>query len=95
MPAEFQRSMENCLLGLMDKICLPYLKDNLVHSSSFEDHLAHVRLVLQCYKQHGIKLTPRKCELFKHKVRFLGKLLSGEAYTMDPAEIAPVQALKE
>lgn len=94
-PAEFQRSMEHCLADLRDTICLPYLDDNLVHSHSFEEHLEHIRLVLQCYKKHGIKLTPKKCDLFKSSVRFLGKLVTGEGYTMDPAEIAPVVSLKE
>lgn len=94
-PTEFQRSMEHCLVGLRDTICLPYLTDNLVHSNSFEDHLKHVRAVLQRYKEHGVKLTPKKCELFQRMVRFLGKCVTGEGYTMDPAETAPVKALKE
>lgn len=94
-PAEFQPSMENCLTGLRDIICLLYLDDNLVHSANFDEHLEHIRLVLQRYKEHGLKLTPKKCELFKWKVRFLGKMVTGEGYTMDPAEIAPVMALKE
>ena len=94
-PAEFQRSMEHCLAGLRDTICLPYLDDNLVHSSSFDEHLEHVRLVLQRYKKHGVKLTPKKCELFRSSVKFLGKVVTAEGYTMDPAEIAPVMALKE
>eukprot|EP00064_Thunnus_orientalis_P003299 superscaffoldBa00000264_g3308 len=71
------------------------IDDNLVHSSSFEDHLEHVRTVLQRYQQHGVKLAPRKCEVFKRQVRFLGKMVSGDGYTMDPKEIAPVRALKE
>ncbi|KAL2084771.1 hypothetical protein ACEWY4_020289 [Coilia grayii] len=94
-PAEFQRSMEECLSGLRDTMCQPYLDDNLVHSSIFENHLEHVRTVLQRYKQHGVKLTPRKCELFKRSVRFLGRMVSGEGYTMDPKDMAPVQALRE
>ncbi|KAK7879352.1 hypothetical protein WMY93_033866 [Mugilogobius chulae] len=46
------------------------------------------------YETHGVKLTPRKCELFKNQVRFLGRLVTKDGYTMDPADIAPVQALK-
>lgn len=76
-------------------MCQPYLDDNLVHSPSFEDHVSHIRTVLQKYQKHGVKLSPRKCEVFKRKVRFLGHIVSGEGYTMDPAEVAPVQALKE
>ncbi|KAL6480097.1 hypothetical protein MHYP_G00111300 [Metynnis hypsauchen] len=94
-PAEFQRSMEECLVGLRDEICQPYLDDNLVHSYTFQDHFRDVEKVLQWYQQHGVKLTANKCELFKNLVRFLGKIVSKEGYTMDPAEVAPVQALKD
>lgn len=94
-PAEFQRNMEDCLRGLRDVMCQPYLDDNLVHSPSFEDHIEHLRTVLQRYQEHGVKLSPRKCEVLKRKVRFLGWVVSGQGYTMDPSEVAPVQALKE
>ncbi|KAL2089169.1 hypothetical protein ACEWY4_016068 [Coilia grayii] len=60
-------SMEECLVGLRDEICQPYLDDNLVHSQTFENHLNDVRKVLQCYQKHGVKLTGKKCELFKNK----------------------------
>ena len=85
--------MEECLWGLRDDICLPYLDDNLVHSKSFEDHVEHIREVLRRYKQHGIRLTAKKCELFRSKVRFLGRVVSSAGHSMDPAEVAPVQAL--
>lgn len=88
-PAEFQRNMEECLVGQ------PYLDDNLVHSPSFEDHVHHMRTVLQRYQKHGVKLSPNKCQVFKKKVRFLGRVVSSNSYTMDPAEVALVQALKE
>lgn len=94
-PAEFQRSMEECLAGLRDKTCQPYLDDNLVHSQSFEDHLQDLREVLRRYQVHGVKLTPKNCEVFKDQVKFLGKIVSKDGYCMDPAEIAPVQALKD
>lgn len=94
-PGEFQRNMEECLEGLRDVICQPYLDDNLVHSASFHDHVNHIRTVLQRYQQHGVKLSPSKCEMFRREVRFLGRMVSEEGYSMDPAEIAPVQALKK
>lgn len=60
-PAEFQRSMEHCLWGLHNDICLPYLDVNLVPSKSFENVVANVRAVLQRYQKHGVKLTAKKC----------------------------------
>lgn len=45
-PAEFQHSMEECLVGLRDGSCQPYLDDNLVHSRTFEDHLRDLQAVV-------------------------------------------------
>lgn len=87
--------MEECLVGLRDESCQPYLDDKFVHSRTFEDHLRDLRAVLRRYEQHGVKLTPRKRSVFKNSVKFLGKIVLKEGYTMDPTELAPVQSLKD
>ena len=64
-PGEFQHFMENCLGDLCEDICSPYLDDVLVHSGSFNEHVEHVKTVLRRLCEHGVKLKPRKCKLFK------------------------------
>ena len=94
-PGEFQRFMEDCLHELRDEICIPYLDDVIVFSKSFEEHVNHVRQVLQRLRANGIKLKPEKCKLFQREVNYLGQIVSSEGYKPDPSKVNAVTALKD
>ena len=94
-PASFQRFIETCLGDLRDDICVPYLDDIIVFSKSFDEHIEHLRKVLQRLKAHGVKLKPKKCTIFKREVLFLGRIVSEEGYKLDPSTVAPIIRMKE
>ena len=94
-PGGFQRFMEQCLHGLRDNICIPYLDDVLVFSQNFESHIEHLKIVLQRLREHGIKLKPKKCDLFKNQVTYLGHVVSSEGYKVDESNIKAITSLKE
>ena len=94
-PPSFQRFMERCLGDMRDVICIPYLDDVLAYSDTFEDHLQHLKKVLQCLRQNGIKLRASKRNLFQRKIRYLGRIVSEEGFQIDPADTTAVKSLKE
>ena len=74
---------------------IPYLDDIIVFSRTFEEHVEHLREVLRKLHQHGVKFKPRKCSQFKHKVDFLGRIVSGDGYRMGPGCVKAIEKLKE
>ena len=94
-PSAFQRAMENCLDGLRDEICAPYLDDTIVFSKDLDSHIENTRTVLRRLCSRGVKLNPKKCKLFFTEVSYLGRVVSKDGYKMDPRNIEPVLSLKE
>ena len=90
-PSPFQRLMECVLRGFSWKICLVYLDDVIIFSPSFEEHLQHLRLVFQRFRDANIKLKPSKCHFAHTEVNYLGHVVSWEGVRPDPEKIKAVQ----
>ena len=70
-PPTFQRLMQNCLGELNLTYCLIYLDDVIVFSEMPEEHLQRMRVVFDHLREHGLKLKPSKCEVFKPEINYL------------------------
>ena len=75
-PPTFQRLMQNCLGELNLAYCLIYLDDMIVFSETPEEHLQRMRVVFDRLQEHGLKLKPSKCEVFKPKINYLAHHVS-------------------
>ena len=75
-PPTFQRLMGKVLKTVLGKIALVYIDDVLVYAKSIDELIANLRKVLQLLQEAGLKLKPKKCELFKEKIDFLGHEVS-------------------
>ncbi|PIK45002.1 Retrovirus-related Pol polyprotein from transposon [Apostichopus japonicus] len=57
----------------------------------FEEHIAAIDDVFTRFKLAGLKLSPKKCFLFKQKVEFLGHVVSKDGVSTDPSKVAVVK----
>ena len=70
-PPTFQRLMQNCLGKLNLTYCLIYLDDVIVFSKTPEEHLRRMCVVFDHLHEHGLKLKPSKCDVFKSEINYL------------------------
>ena len=75
-PPTFQRLMQNCLGELNLTYCLIYLDDMIVFSETPEEHLQRMHVVFDCLREHGLKLKPSKCDVFKSEINYLAHHVS-------------------
>ena len=86
-PATYQRLMEDCFQGLHLNICYIYLDDLVVFSKTFEEHLDRLEKIFQRLREVNLKLAPKKCELFKSKVKYVENIISENGIEQDPEKI--------
>ena len=58
-----------------------WMSDLLIYSQKEEEHLRHLELVFEKFREAGIKLKMSKGEFFKKEIEYLGPLVSGEGIT--------------
>jgi hypothetical protein len=61
-----------------------YLDDVVIYSESFEDHLVHVKTVLERLRSAGLTVKPEKVVFATQELSFLGHLISPAGVRIDP-----------
>ena len=59
----------------MSRLCWSYIDDTVVYSNSWEDHLKHIRKVLQCLEVAGLRVKWQKCSFGCSKAHYLGHVI--------------------
>ena len=84
-PATFQRMMHHCmdvLLNGIEEYAAAYLDHLVVFSSSWSEHLQHLRSVLQRLQEAELTVKPSKCQIGMRHCIYLG-------YRVGDSEIQP------
>lgn len=81
-PATYQRLMDRVLGDSKWQHSLAYLDDIVVYSKTFEEHVRHLRDVLERLRAAGITLNPNKAQIAATRITLLG-------FTLDNGRILP------
>ena len=82
-PATFQQLMQDCLGELNLIYCLIYLDDIVVFMHTAEEHLHHLHVVFDWFREYNLKVKLSKCNFFREETTYLH--IGSQRMECDPA----------
>ena len=89
--ASFCCLMEMCLGDQQCLMLLFYLDDICIFSSSIDEMLDRIKLVLKRLQDFNLKIKPKKTFFFQSQVLFLGHTLSKDGISPNPEKVQKVK----
>ncbi|GBG73176.1 hypothetical protein CBR_g12894 [Chara braunii] len=90
-PMTFQAAMTNKFRVMLDRFVLVYLDDILIYSRTLDEHLDHLRRVLETLWRAKFKANDDKCELVREELEYLGHLVTPQGISPLSDKIQVVQ----
>lgn len=89
-PSTFQRVMDNILKDL-NHICLVYLDDIVVFSTSLQEHINNLEKVFKRLRESNFKIQMDKSEFLKLETSFLGHIICNDGVKPNPDKIKAIE----
>ena len=90
-PAVFQCLVNDVLRDMINVFVVVYLDDLLIFSKSRDEHVVHVRLVLQRLLENRLFVKAEKCEFHTTSLEFLGHIVQEGKVSTDPKKVRAVR----
>ena len=91
-PSYFQKLMNKVLNGL--NFAFAYLDDIIIFSTTAEEHMRHIQIVIDRLKSAQLKLKKSKCAFFKKELYYLGHLLTTEGIKPQFEKVKAIHEMK-
>lgn len=92
-PSIYSRVMNQVLGEYIGKFVLVFIDDIVVYSKTDEEHMEHVRLVLEKLEEHGLTLKDTKCAWAKKEINLLGYVVGAQGVSAQSSKTEAIKAL--
>lgn len=89
-PTTFQGPKNDVFRPVLRKFVLVFFDDILVYSKSQEEHLIHLKIVLQKLEEQCLFANLAKCEFANSTVAYLGHVISETGLVVDQDKVRAV-----
>ena len=90
-PPTFQRNMNNIFKDDLYEHVLIFLDDVMTLSKTLEELLEYLEKEFRVLRKAGLRPKPKKCNLFRTEVHYVGDLINKEGIQPDPRKLAAVR----
>jgi hypothetical protein len=93
-PATYQALMNHIFSAYFGRILDVYLDDIIIYSNTFDEHMEHVKLVIDVLRREKLYLSLKKLHFFESELKLLGRIVGDDGIQMDPEKVDSMLAWK-
>ena len=86
--------MDQVIRG-MHKFASAYFDDLIIFSTTWEDHLTHLRAVLYQLQKSGLRTKPSKCQFAKTECTYLGHVVRNGVVKPEEGKLRAIEQFSQ